>query len=255
MSFPAFTDAELERYARQIIVPAIGGAGQAKLATSRATIVGAGGIGAPVLLYLSAAGVGHLTIIDDDVVSLSNLHRQVLYTTDDVGADKVATAAAVLRRINPHVTVVEQHARLTPENARALLSDSDLIIDGSDRFATRLAVNAAAYALRTPLLSAAIGPFDGQVALFANDGGDGPCYACLTGPIDDADIGNCGELGLPGPIAGIVGTTAALEAVRALVPFGTALTGHLWIVDMLARRTRTVAISKDPACPVCHASN
>ena len=175
------SDAELDRYARQIILPPFGGAGQAKLKASHIAVVGAGGIGCPAITYLAAAGVGTLTIIDDDVVELSNLHRQPLFTDADIGASKATVAADAARRINPNVEVLAVAERLGADNAAALLAGADLILDGCDNFATRLGVNRAAVALRIPLLSAAIGAFEGQVALYEGWRPDSPCYACLVG--------------------------------------------------------------------------
>ncbi|WP_194954314.1 HesA/MoeB/ThiF family protein [Sphingopyxis solisilvae] len=245
------SDAELDRYARQIILPAFGGAGQAKLEAAHVAIVGAGGIGCPAITYLAAAGVGRLTIIDDDVVELSNLQRQPLFTDADIGAGKAEVAAAAAQRINPHVEAVAVARRIDNANAAALLTGADLILDGCDNFATRLAVNRAAVALRTPLLSAAIGAFEGQVALYEGWRTGSPCYACLVGDDPDRPGINCAETGVMGALAGMVGTMAALEAVRALTGWGSALTGRLAIVDMLDRRWREVAVAKDTECPIC----
>ena len=245
------TDAELDRYARQIILPAFGGAGQAKLKGAHVAIVGAGGIGCPVITYLAAAGVGKLTIIDDDVVELSNLQRQPLFTDADIGARKAVVAADAGRRINPHVETVTVTERLNNDNASALLGGASLILDGCDNFVTRLAVNRAAVALQIPLLSAAIGAFEGQVALYEGWRDGGPCYACLVGDDPNQEGINCAETGVMGALAGMIGTMAALEAVRALTGWGSALTGRLAIVDMLDRRWREVAVAKDPECPIC----
>ncbi len=245
------SDAELDRYARQIIVPAFGGAGQAKLKASHVAIVGAGGIGCPAITYLAAAGVGKLTIIDHDVVELSNLHRQPLFTDADIGAPKAAIAADVARRINPHVKAVVARKRLDDSNAAALLGGADLILDGCDNFATRLAVNRAAVALHIPLLSAAIGAFEGQVALYEGWHPVSPCYACLVGDDPNQEGLNCAETGVMGALAGMIGTMAALEAVRALAGWGQALVGRLAIIDMLDRRWREVTVAKDPDCPIC----
>lgn len=245
------SDAELDRYARQIILPAFGGAGQAKLKAAHVAIVGAGGIGCPAITYLAAAGVGKLTIIDDDVVELSNLQRQPLFTDADIGASKAAVAADAARRINPHVKAVAVAERLGNDNALALLGGASLILDGCDNFATRLAVNRAAVASQIPLLSAAIGAFEGQVALYEGWRDGRPCYACLVGDDPNLEGLNCAETGVMGALAGMIGTMAALEAVRALTGWGSALTGRLAIVDMLDRRWREVAIAKDPECPIC----
>lgn len=245
------SDAELDRYARQIILPAFGGAGQAKLKGAHVAIIGAGGIGCPAITYLAAAGVGKLTIIDHDRIELSNLQRQPLFTDADIGALKAEVAADTARRINPHVEAVALAERLDAGNAEALLAGAGLILDGCDNFATRLAVNAAAVALHIPLLSAAIGAFEGQVALYEGWRADSPCYACLVGDDPDRPGINCAEQGVMGALAGMVGTMAALEAVRALTGWGRALTGRLTILDMLDRRWREVAVAKEPECPIC----
>ncbi|MBU0824049.1 MAG: molybdopterin-synthase adenylyltransferase MoeB [Alphaproteobacteria bacterium] len=245
------TDAELDRYARQIILPAFGGAGQAKLKAAHVAIVGAGGIGCPAITYLAAAGVGKLTIIDDDVVELSNLQRQPLFTDADIGERKAVVAADAARRINPHVKAVAVAARLGGANAATLLAGANFILDGCDNFTTRLAVNRAAVALHIPLLSAAIGAFEGQVALYEGWRAGSPCYACLVGDDPNQEGLNCAETGVMGALAGMIGTMAALEAVRALTEWGSPLIGRLAIVDMLDRRWREVAVAKDPECPIC----
>lgn len=245
------SDAELDRYARQIVLPAFGGAGQARLKSAHVAIVGAGGIGCPAITYLAAAGVGRLTIVDHDRIELSNLQRQPLFTDADIGALKAEVAADAARRINPHVEAVAVPERLDAGNAEALLAGAGLILDGCDNFATRLAVNAAAVALHIPLLSAAIGAFEGQVALYEGWRADSPCYACLVGDDPDRPGINCAEQGVMGALAGMVGTMAALEAVRALTGWGRTLTGRLTILDMLDRRWREVAIAKEPECPIC----
>ena len=246
-------DAELDRYARQIILPAFGGAGQAKLKAAHVALIGAGGIGCPAITYLAAAGVGKLTIIDHDRVELSNLQRQPLFTDADLGARKAEVAAEAARRINPHVDAVAVAQRLDDANAEALLAGANLILDGCDNFATRLAVNRAAVTLQIPLLSAAIGAFEGQVALYEGWRAGHACYACLVGNDPDRPGINCAETGVMGALAGMVGTMAALEAVRALSGWGSALTGRLAIVDMLDRRWREVGVPEDPECPICKA--
>lgn len=245
------SNAELDRYARQIVLPAFGGAGQAKLKASHVAIIGAGGIGCPAITYLAAAGTGKLTIIDHDHVELSNLQRQPLFTDADIGQSKAKVAAEAAQRINPHVDAVAVVQRLDDGNAETLLAGASLILDGCDNFATRLAVNRAAVALEIPLLSAAIGAFEGQVALYEGWRADAPCYACLVGN-DPAQEGvNCAETGVMGALAGMVGTMAALEAVRALSGWGQPLTGQLAIIDMLERRWREVGVGQDPECPIC----
>jgi len=245
------SDTELDRYARQIILPAFGGAGQAKLKGAHVAIIGAGGIGCPAITYLAAAGVGKLTIIDHDRIELSNLQRQPLFTDTDLGALKAEVAADAARRINPHVEAVAVPERFDAHNAEALLAGAGLILDGCDNFATRLAVNTAAVALHIPLLSAAIGAFEGQVALYEGWRAGSPCYACLVGDDPDRPGINCAEQGVMGALAGMVGTMAALEAARALTGWGRALTGRLTILDMLDRRWREVAVAKEPECPIC----
>lgn len=245
------SDAELDRYARQIILPAFGGAGQARLKAAHVAIIGAGGIGCPAITYLAAAGVGRLTIIDHDHIELSNLQRQPLFTDVDIGMPKAEIAAEAGRRINPHVDFVAQVVRLTDGNAATLLADASLILDGCDNFDTRLAVNRAAVALKIPLLSAAIGAFEGQVALYEGWRANSPCYACLVGSDPDREGINCAEAGVMGALAGMIGTMAALEAVRALTGLGSPLTGRLAIIDMLDRRWREVGVAKDRECPVC----
>lgn len=245
------SDAELDRYARQIILPAFGGAGQARLKSSHVAVIGAGGIGCPAITYLAAAGVGKLTIIDDDQVELSNLHRQPLFTDADIGAPKADIAAAAAQRINPHVEVIAIVRRLDEGNAETLLAGASLILDGCDNFATRLTVNRASVALHIPLLSAAIGAFDGQVALYEGWRTDRPCYACLVGSDPDREGINCAEAGVMGALAGMIGTMAALEAVRALSGWGQSLSGRLAIIDMLERRWREMGVAKDPGCAIC----
>ncbi len=247
------TDAELDRYARQIILPAFGGAGQAKLGAAHIAIIGAGGIGCPAITYLAAAGVGKLSLIDHDHIELSNLHRQPLFTDADIGAPKAGVAAEAAQRINPHVEAVALVERLDDSNARRLLAGASLILDGCDNFDTRLAVNRAAVALHIPLLSAAIGAFEGQVALYEGWRAGQACYACLVGSDPDREGLNCAETGVMGALAGMIGTMAALEAVRALSGWGSSLTGRLAIVDMLDRRWREVGVPEDPQCPICQA--
>jgi molybdopterin-synthase adenylyltransferase len=246
------SDAELDRYARHIVLPQIGGAGQARLKAAHVAIIGAGGIGCPVIQYLAAAGVGTLGIIDDDAVELSNLQRQILFADADIGAAKTEVAAAAARRINPHTHVHAHSARIGTDNASALLAGATMVIDGCDNFATRLVVNAACVQREIPLVSAAIGAFDAQVALFAGWRADQPCYACLVGNDPAREGVNCAEAGVLGALAGLAGTLAAVEAVRAITGFGAPLTGKLLLTDMLDRRWREVRVAKDPECPVCH---
>ncbi|WP_439533123.1 HesA/MoeB/ThiF family protein [Polymorphobacter sp.] len=244
-------DAELERYARQLILRELGGAGQRKLKQARVALVGMGGLGCPAALYLAAAGVGQLTLIDDDIVSLDNLQRQILYTTADIGQPKVTAAAARLAALNPHVDLVPVQARLDADTAPALLDGQDLVLDGSDSFSTRLAVNRAAIAAGVPLVAGSIGAFDGQLGVFKGHAPPLPCYQCLVGPAVDRPGTSCADVGVLGPTAGIIGSLMALEALRELAAFGDSQAGTLMIFDGLAGRQRRVRLPRDPGCAAC----
>jgi len=241
-------DEQLDRYARHIILKEIGGAGQQRLLASHVVLVGAGGIGAPAIQYLAAAGVGRLTLIDDDIVSLSNLQRQVLFATDDIGQPKVEAAEVAVALLNPDVRIIGRQLRLTVDNAADLLSGADVVVDGSDNFATRLAVADAARALRAPLVSAAVGQFDGQLAVFRGWEEDRPCYRCLVGHEPDRPDISCADQGVLGALTGVLGSLAAIEAIRAIVPFGTDPAGTLLLIDALNFRFRTIGLPKDPGC-------
>lgn len=245
------TDQQLSRYARHIVLKEIGGDGQARLLDSHIVVVGAGGIGSPAVQYLAAAGIGHLTIIDDDDVDLSNLQRQTLFGSDDIGAAKVAAAAAAIARLNPDVEVTALNARIDASNATAMIVGADAVLDGSDNFATRLAVADAALASCIPLVSAAVGQFEGQLAVFRGWEADLPCYGCLVGADPDRAEASCAEQGVLGAMTGVMGSLAALEAIRAVAPFGTDSAGKLLLVDALDFRFRTIALPKDPGCAAC----
>lgn len=249
----SLTDEQLERYARHIVLKEIGGAGQARLLSADVAVIGAGGIGSPAILYLAAAGVGAIRVIDDDAVALSNLQRQVLFGTDDIGRPKAEAAMAAVARLNPDVKLIPINQRITPENAAIMLREADVVLDGSDSFATRLAVADTAHRLRIPLVSAAVGPLEGQVATYRGWEGDKPCYRCLVGDPRDAPERNCAEAGVIGALTGMVGSLAALEAIRALVPFGADMAGRLLLCDIMAMRFRTLSVPKDPACSHCAA--
>lgn len=242
------SDAQLERYARHIILKEIGGAGQRSLLGANVALIGAGGVGAPAIQYLAAAGVGRLTLIDDDSVALSNLQRQILYGIADIGTLKVEAAAAAVARLNPDVQIHERAMRINPDNADLLLQGVDAIIDGSDNFATRLAVADAAQNGRIPLVSAAVGQFDGQVAVFRGWEREKPCYRCLVGNDPDRPDVSCADQGVIGALTGMIGSLAAIEAIRAIVPFGTDPAGTLLMIDTLAFRFRTIGLPKDPGC-------
>jgi adenylyltransferase/sulfurtransferase len=244
----ALTDEQLDRYARHIILKEVGGAGQQALLNASVVVVGAGGIGSPVVQYLAAAGVGRLRVIDDDVVDLSNLQRQTIFAMTDIGRPKVEAAADWVRSANPDVTVEPVRARIDADNVRELLAGADAIIDGCDNFATRLAVSDASVALRIPLVSAAVGQFDGQLATWRGWEADQPCYRCLVGSDPARDELSCADQGVLGAITGIMGSLGASEVLRVLTGFGDDPAGRLLLVDTLAFRFRTIKVSKDPAC-------
>jgi len=242
----SFSDDEVERYARHLVLREIGGPGQQRLKGARVLIVGAGGLGAPAALYLAAAGVGEIAIVDPDTVALSNLQRQVLYETGDEGASKVARAAARLATLNPNVRIEPLDTTLDDANARTLVAGRDLVLDGTDSFATRFSVNAACVAEGAPLVSGAIGRWTGQVGVFVGK----PCYRCLV-PEIPPDAETCSAVGVVGALAGVVGSIMALEAVKLIADAGEPLVGRLLIYDALAAEVRTVRIGADPECPVC----
>ena len=242
----SFSDDEIERYARHLVLAEIGGPGQQRLKAARVAIVGVGGVGAPAALYLAAAGVGTLRLIDDDAVGLSNLQRQILFAGADVGAPKVEAGARRLAGLNPHVEVEDAPERLTAANAGWLLEGCDLVLDGTDDFDTRFAVNAACVAAGVPLVSGALGRWSGQAGVFTGR----PCYRCLV-PETPPDADTCARVGVVGALAGVVGSMAALEAIKLITGAGQPLTGRLLIYDGLAGTARTVAVAADPACPVC----
>ena len=246
-----FSDDELDRYARHLVLREVGGRGQARLKAASVAVVGAGGLGSPCLLYLAAAGIGRLTIIDDDTVALSNLQRQTLFTTADTGHPKVAAAAAHLTALNPHVAVTPVRQRLDAANARALLAGHTIIADGCDSFATRLAVSDAATGLAIPLVSGAVGPFDGQIATFKGHLPNLPCYRCLVGNAADQPEQSCAETGIIGALTGIIGAMMGLEVIREITGFGDSLAGQLHLYDAMGSRMRSVRLPKDPACLGC----
>jgi molybdopterin/thiamine biosynthesis adenylyltransferase len=244
----ALSDQELDRYARHIVLPQIGGAGQLKLKAAKLAIVGAGGIGAGAIPALAGAGIGHLTIIDDDRVELSNLQRQPIYSTNQVGERKADLAARYIGKRNPHVECRTVPDRIERDNADAILSGHDLIIDGTDNFATRLTVSDAAVRLGSPLISAAAQQFQGQVALFRGK----PCYRCFVGDAFDADdCDTCAELGVLGALTGTIGSFAALLAIRAIVGIPPDDAGSLHLLDGLKLSWRQLQISADPNCRTC----
>src|SRR5580693_10535475 len=247
---------ELERYARHIVLPEVGGPGQAALRRSRVLVIGAGGLGAPLILYLAAAGVGTLGIVDDDVVSLSNLQRQVIHATPDLGLPKTDSAAAIIGRLNPHVTVEKHGMRLGLQNALSLIGNYDVIADGSDNFATRYLVSDACYFAKKALVTAALGPFDGTLTTIraherGTDGKPNPTYRCLfPEPPPPGTVPVCAEAGVLGALAGVIGSMAALEVIREIVGFGEGLVGRLIMLDARAMRFETLHYEWDPANPL-----
>jgi molybdopterin/thiamine biosynthesis adenylyltransferase len=242
----SFSDEEVERYARHLVLREIGGPGQQRLKAARVLIVGAGGLGAPAALYLVAAGVGELAIVDPDTVALSNLQRQVLFGSADQGRVKVEAAAERLAALNANVRVTPIAQRLTAANARDLIRGFDLVLDGTDDFATRFAVNAACVAEGVTLVSGAIGRWDGQVGVFAGR----PCYQCLV-PDIPPDAETCAAVGVVGALAGVIGSMMALEAVKLIAGAGEPLTGRLLIYDALIGESRVARVVAEPLCPVC----
>jgi molybdopterin/thiamine biosynthesis adenylyltransferase len=240
------TDDEIDRYARHLVLKEIGGQGQMKLKAAKVAMIGMGGIGSPAALYLAAAGVGTLGLIDDDHVSLSNLQRQVLFATRDIGAAKADTAAPYLQDLNPYCDCRIHRLRLTEENAAELLGDYDIVLDGCDNFETRMLVNRVCHYLKKPLVSAALGRFSGQLVTF--DGS--PCYQCLV-PEIPPDADTCERVGVVGALAGVMGTMAALETIKLITGAGEPLRGKLLIFDGLDMTSRIVKLAADPACPVC----
>jgi len=246
-------ESQFERYARHLILDEVGEEGQAKLLQSKVLVVGAGGLGAPMLLYLAAAGVGTIGVIDDDVVDLSNLQRQVIHMTDQVGRPKVESAVQLLARLNPDIRVIPFQSRITAENAAELIGGFDLVADGSDNFTTRFLLNDACYLAGKPLVSAALLRFDAQLSVFkAHLGPPHPCYRCLfpERPPDDL-IPRCEQAGILGAIAGMVGSLQATEVLKELLGLGESLSGHLLVYDGLDTTFRKIKTKRDPACALC----
>jgi molybdopterin/thiamine biosynthesis adenylyltransferase len=248
----ALSSDEVERYARHLVLQDIGGPGQAKLAAAKVLVVGAGGLGAPLLQYLAAAGVGTIGVVDDDVVSLSNLQRQVIHGTPDIGRPKVASAESAIRRLNPHVKVDVHETRIAAGNGRALVRGYDIVADGSDNFATRYAVADACLAEGKPLVTAALGQFDGSLTTIRGhesgpDGRANPTYRCLfPAPPPSGAVPTCAEAGVLGALAGVMGSLMAMEVVREIVGFGEGLVGRLLMVDARAMRFQTFSYERSP---------
>ena len=244
-------DEQLLRYSRHILLDPIGIEGQDRLLASRALIVGAGGLGCPAALYMAAAGVGTLVIVDDDEVDLTNLQRQVLHRQHSVGRAKVESAREALHDINPGIEVIALKTRLAGDALREQVEAADVVLDCSDNFATRHAINRACVAARTPLVSGAAIRFDGQVSVFDSRGVDAPCYHCLFPEGGDADEVRCAVMGVFAPLTGIIGSMQAAEALKLLAHTGQSLAGRLLLLDALGMEWRSITLPRDPACDVC----
>jgi adenylyltransferase/sulfurtransferase len=250
----SFSDEEIERYARHIVLREVGGTGQAKLAAARVLVIGAGGLGSPLILYLTAAGIGTIGIVDFDRVSLSNLQRQIAHRTADIGRPKTESARDAAQAINPGVRIEPHPLRIRPENALSLVEQYDLVADGSDNFETRFLINDACFFARKPLVSAAVTEFDGQLATFRafERTGAYPCYRCIfPEPPPPGTALSCSETGVLGAAAGVMGALQTLEVLKEILGLGDSLAGQLLIYDALATRFRTVRVKPDPHCRLC----
>ncbi len=244
------TPDELTRYSRHLTLPQVGVQGQLKLKSARVLLIGAGGLGSPVALYLAAAGLGTIGLVEFDVVDVTNLQRQILHGTADIGRPKVHSAHDTLRSLNPHVQLRAHHARLTSANALDILRDYDIVVDGTDNFATRYLANDACVLLAKPYVYGSIFRFDGQASVFI--AGDAPCYRCLYAePPPAAMVPNCAEGGVLGVLPGLIGTIMATEVIKLVVGIGESLAGRLLLVDALTLSFRQVRVSRDPCCPMC----
>lgn len=247
---PELTDAQLARYSRQIILPQVGVEGQQALLRATALVIGAGGLGSPVAMYLAAAGVGRLVLVDYDRVDLSNLQRQILHGTDDIGRSKVESARDTLASLNPEVRVETLERQLDADELLEQARAADVVVDASDNFETRFAINAACVAAGTPLVSGAAIRMEGQVAVFRPDRPDSPCYRCLYR--EDGELQQtCAENGVLAPLVGVIGSMQALEAVKVLMNLGEDLSGRLLLFDGSTAEWRSLKLRRDPACPVC----
>jgi adenylyltransferase/sulfurtransferase len=247
---------EIQRYKRHLLLKEVGGAGQQRLREARVLVVGAGGLGSPLALYLAAAGIGHIGIIDDDTVSLDNLQRQIVHDTPHIGASKVESAAETIGRLNPHVAVEPIPKRLTAENAVSIISGYDIVADGSDNFSTRYLVNDACHFARKPLVFAALGPFDGYLSTFRSfetgeDGNPKPSYRCIFPEAPPAGtVPSCQEAGILGAVAGVIGTLQAVEVLKEILGIGQSLSGRLLVYDALSARFETISVKWDPDNPL-----
>lgn len=244
-------DDELLRYSRQIMLPQVDVEGQRRLNTARVLIIGLGGLGSPVAMYLAAAGIGQLELVDFDQVDVSNLQRQILHTTDDLGQAKTASAKRRLSKLNPLIDIITQNKKLDDAALISAAQRADVVVDASDNFATRFAVNRACIAAKTPLVSAAAIRIEGQISVFRCDDPSAPCYQCLYQDTGEEDT-NCTSNGVLAPMVGILGAMQALETMKLLLNIGESLSGKLMLFDGLTMQWRTMRLPKDPACPACH---
>ena len=244
-------DDQLERYARHIILKEVGGPGQQKLSNAKVLVIGAGGLGSPLLMYLAAAGVGTLGIIDDDVVGLSNLQRQIIHMTNRLDDKKTQSAEDMIKAINPNVSVNTYPTRLDDGNADEIISQYDIVADGCDNFTTRFLVNDTCLKLKKPLISGALSQFDGQLATFKGYEDERPCYRCLV-PDHPTGVLSCAEAGILGAVAGVIGTMQAVEVLKEILNLGDNLAGKLLIYDALSATSRTIKLPKDPGCKYCN---
>jgi adenylyltransferase/sulfurtransferase len=245
-----FTEAQIRRYSRQIILPHVGGEGQRRLLQSRVVVIGAGGLGSPAALYLAGAGVGTLGVVESDTVELSNLHRQILHSTPDVGRPKTESAADAIHALNPDVCVTLHHERLTSENALEILGPYDVVVEGSDNFPTKYQVNDACVFLRKPLVLGAVYQFEGQASVFLPD--QGPCYRCIfPEPPPPEAVPSCQEAGVMGVVPGLIGCIQATEAIKLLLGAGNTLVGRFLVYDALHMDFTELRMERDPTCPAC----
>ncbi len=253
MDIADFTEDQLHRYARHIVMPEVGGTGQVKLLNARVLVIGAGGLGAPLLMYLAAAGVGTLGVVDNDAVELSNLQRQVIHTSERIGVAKTESAEQAIRALNPDIRVISHHERFEADNALGILEGYDVVCDGTDNFATRYLINDACFLAKKPLVSAAMLRFDGQLTTFrAYEDGDKPCYRCLfPNAPPEGIIPSCSQAGIFGAIAGVMGSLQAVEVLKEILELGDRLNGTLVIYDALAAEFRRVTYTRDPDCALC----
>jgi molybdopterin-synthase adenylyltransferase len=247
------TDEQLDRYARHIVLRDVGGGGQKKLLASKVLIVGAGGLGSPMLLYLAAAGVGTIGIIDDDTVEISNLQRQIAHGSADINRAKVASARSSIERINPGIKVIPHEVRLYADNAQTIISAYDIVADGTDNFETRFLLNDICYLLQKPLVSGAMLQFEGQLSTYkAYENGEHPCYRCVFPAAPSPEISRtCGEAGVLGALAGVMGSIQAIEIIKEILSIGDSLSGHLLLYDALTTEFRKIKISRNPSCTLC----